>query len=501
MINFPRRILRYPILAKRLLSIILILSIVLWVYLIFNPQFFRDIFSDLSENWCENFALKDNLSCGEESLFPEYKSLSSDFKSAVYSFQKGNFKDAINFFEKARKKDQNNPETLIYLNNAKLMQEKGRKSYTIAVVVPINQDSRGTGIAEALLRGAAQVQEDFNKEIKHPGLKIIIANDANDPQKVNNLAKYLLSKEDIVAVIGHYASEVAKEALPVYQQEQVIIMSSATAAREHILSGRKFSPNFLFRTAPSVKFQVPILINKLKLFQLANAEKVAIFYTPSSTFSKSAFEEFRNQLGINKIIEKDVSISGFIPDSTLNEVKQQGAKALILIPDGRVSPKSFTNTLSLIDVNADQLPMAGQLVLYDEQILNKKNIVKNLSIVIPWHPLNSPNQEVVSTAKRIWGTSNINAQSGIFYDATLVLAKALEKVSINDSLKKQRLDIRQQLTNLQVLEGASGQISFDQDGDRKENTSQLVRVVPNKCSTYGAMFVPIDYDTSRLNCP
>ena len=118
----------------------------------------------------------------------------------------------------------------------------------------------------------------------------------------------------------------------------------------------------------------------MKLFQLANAEKVAIFYTPSSTYSKSAFEEFRNQLGANKIIERDISISGFIANNTLNDVKKQGAKALILIPDGRVNSHSIKNTFSLIDVNQDQLPMAGQSVLYDTQILNRKNIVKKLYI-------------------------------------------------------------------------------------------------------------------------
>ncbi|MFM9157843.1 MAG: hypothetical protein ACKOPK_07955, partial [Dolichospermum sp.] len=178
----------------------------------------------------------------------------------------------------------------------------------------------------------------------------------------------------------------------------------------------------------------------------------------------------------------------------LNEVKKQGAKVLILIPDGRVNHNSIKNTLNLIDVNQDQLPMAGQSVLYDTQILNRKHIVKKLLIITNWHRLNSPNQEVIRTAKNLWGTSSINDQTAMSYDATLALTKALEKVSIEDPLQKQRLDIREQLTILKVEGGASGTISFDDSGDRKEKISQILHVVPTECSKYGATFVPINYN-------
>jgi branched-chain amino acid transport system substrate-binding protein len=205
------------------------------------------------------------------------------------------------------------------------------------------------------------------------------------------------------------------------------------------------------------------------------------------------------QLGANKIIERDISISGFIANNTLNDVKKQGAKALILIPDGRVNSHSIKNTLSLIDVNQDQLPMAGQSVLYDTQILNRKNIVKKLLLITHWHRLTSSNQEMLRTAKEVWGTSSINDKTAMSYDATLVLTKALEKVSIKDSLQKQRLDIREQLTTLKVTGGASGTISFDDNGDRKENISQIIRVVSTECSTFGATFVPINYNKA-IDC-
>ncbi len=483
--SFRKKIQKIPV-------VIFIIGFVAWGYWIIDPklQFIRYLLSlvNVSNNWCEKPELNDYISCGEESLFTKEK---------FSDFQEGKFQQAVNVFTQERKKNRNNPEVLIYLNNAKLMQEH-RKSYTIAVVVPIKQDDQGT--AEALLRGAAQIQEDFNKNTAHPGLKVIIVNDENNPNTVHELAENLLSKDDIVAVFGHYTSELTKKALPVYQEKKVVVIAPATATRESILKDQKYPENFLFRIVPSVRFELPVLIDKLKLSELTRGEKVAVFYTPSSTYSNSAFEELRSQLGASRIIDQDVSIPNFIPKSTLNAVKQQGAKALILIPDGRVNPNSIKNTLSLIDVNQDQLPMGGLSVLYRTEILNRNKIVKKLLLVIYWHPLTSPNQKVIDGAKQLWGTGNINIQTAMSYDGTLVLTKAFEKLSINDPLDKQRLDIQEQLKNLQVKEGASGIISFDEVGDRKEDTSQPFHVVPTECNSYGAMFVPIKY-TQALPCP
>ena len=42
-----------------------------------------------SQNWCKDFELNDNLSCGEESLFT---------KNKFPLFQQGNFKKAVDFF-------------------------------------------------------------------------------------------------------------------------------------------------------------------------------------------------------------------------------------------------------------------------------------------------------------------------------------------------------------------------------------------------------------------
>ncbi|MBD2138486.1 amino acid ABC transporter substrate-binding protein [Anabaena sp. FACHB-1237] len=451
-------------------------------------------------NWCTNYELGDKISCGEESLITETKE-----KYGFKDFQKGKWQEAVNFFQKQRANNGNNPEILIYLNNAKLMQKARNTTYTIAVVVPSNQNNNSQGVAEALLRGVAQVQEEFNKENSNIGLKVLIVNDENNPDQVAKLAENLLSKDDVVAVIGHYTSEVTKAALPVYQKNEVVVISpGSTAMRETILYGKTYSTNYFFRTVPTVKTVNRLLIDKLQLSQLFDRQKVAVFYNPNSTYSKSFFQEVRQQLGDNKIIAIDISNPGFIAKNILINVKKEGAKALILIPDGHVKSQSFKNTLSLINLNRDELPMGGGSVIYDPDILKTIDInrVKKLVLVISWHRLTTPNQEVIAKAKNLWGTGDISDKTAMSYDATLVLTEALKKLNINDDVKRQRLDIQKQLTQLQVTAGASGKISFDSDGDRKEEISEIVKVVsvPRQCSEYSAMFVPINYDVTKLPC-
>jgi branched-chain amino acid transport system substrate-binding protein len=83
-------------------------------------------------------SLKDRISFGKKSLIPGETSPAK--RAGVEAIAAQNYPEAITNLEAALKIKRNDPEALIFLNNAQI---GNRKSYTIAVSVPIRTDLNG----------------------------------------------------------------------------------------------------------------------------------------------------------------------------------------------------------------------------------------------------------------------------------------------------------------------------------------------------------------------
>ncbi|MGH2414144.1 MAG: bifunctional serine/threonine-protein kinase/ABC transporter substrate-binding protein, partial [Microcystaceae cyanobacterium] len=192
----------------------------------------------------------DDLSHGEEIL--ANISAPPEKSNGVQQVKDGNYKRAVELLNKAWNKpikNQPDAETLIYLNNAKIKTQqtpnpKG-KVYTIAVVAPLantpDQQTPDQGLE--LLRGVAHAQDEAIKN--RINLRVLIANDANKPEQAKQIAKELVSKPDILAVVGHHASEVTKAALPTYKEKKLVSVSISTSTSEELKS------DYFFRIIPN----------------------------------------------------------------------------------------------------------------------------------------------------------------------------------------------------------------------------------------------------------
>jgi branched-chain amino acid transport system substrate-binding protein len=98
----------------------------------------------------------------------------ADKKQGIESFKQGDYDEAAKYFKASLNQQKNDPETLIYLNNA-IAKNKGLK---IAVVVPIDSN---LNVAQEMLRGVAQAQDEINQrsEINGQKLVVVIADDGN----------------------------------------------------------------------------------------------------------------------------------------------------------------------------------------------------------------------------------------------------------------------------------------------------------------------------------
>lgn len=144
-------------------------------------------------------------------------------QEAVTLVKQEDYEQAITKFEKARQSCANAPETLIYLHNAKI---RNQKAYTIPVIVPSGKSPNPNNAVE-MLRGFAQAQWEINQQggIKGIPLKLLVINDDDDPEIAKQIANYLVGKDDIFAVTGHWTSDVSLAVAPIYEQEKLVLIT------------------------------------------------------------------------------------------------------------------------------------------------------------------------------------------------------------------------------------------------------------------------------------
>ncbi|MCC5624558.1 bifunctional serine/threonine-protein kinase/ABC transporter substrate-binding protein [Nostoc sp. CHAB 5715] len=439
----------------------------------------------------------DHLSCGEESLIPAsywgngQPPLAKQL--AIEEYRSKNFSAAYDLFKTAFNQE-SDPETLIYLNNAKIqMQFPAALIRTIAVAVPLE---RRTTIGLEILKGAAQAQTEALKN--GLSLRIIIANDSNrDDSKAGNdarkIAQQLVKYSDLLAVLGHYSSEATKQSLPIYTQARVVLIS-ATSTSDNLKSP------FFFRTTSSARITAQKMATYV--FSQLQQRQVAIFYSQGSEYAESlsgAFREAAKSFPGNVIDHEpafNLATDSFNAKAALNQAKTKGATVIVLIPDPGVGLyNAIPNALRVIKSNVNQFWIVAGSTLYTSDLLKPdKGLslqqIQRLVLAIAWHPANDINSSFVRQAQSLWKIAPIDLtwRTATSYDAVLVLSKAL-------TANPTRIGIQKTLANPQFsVTGATGVIQF-QRGDRHNGKITMVTVRRN-CNSNDFMFTVTTYRAS-----
>lgn len=156
------------------------------------------------------------ISFGEKYLIPG--KLTPTKQTGIEAIAAGKWNDAVANLQQAIAQNRNDPETLIYLNNARTA---GQKSYVIATSVPIGTTPNGS---LEVLRGVAQAQNEIHltRGINDISLKVAIANDNNQEDRVKQIAEILVNNSEILGVVGHWASQVTLATAPIYNTSKYI---------------------------------------------------------------------------------------------------------------------------------------------------------------------------------------------------------------------------------------------------------------------------------------
>jgi eukaryotic-like serine/threonine-protein kinase len=440
----------------------------------------------------------DHLSCGEEILTPNVAL--PEKRAGVKAWRAGKYSEALGWFNKSLALRKNDPETLIYRNNALIVTRGLRQSKTIGVVVPLNAPDETSSSGLEMLRGIAQAQDEALQ--RNIPIKILIGDDANAPEQAQEVAIAFVQRREIIAVIGHYASEVTLAVIQTYQAGQLVMLAS-TSTSTNLSSWGNRPGHVFFRTVPTTQQSAQKLMGYLTT--TAPQQSVAVFYNHQSDFSRSLREQFVLSFpDKQRVVERpefDLARDPFNPAAVLKMADQLGAKAIAVFPDGHTHPYAFQNALNLIRTSQNQRPILtgdgpdnqealrrlilGGNTLYDSETLNTLGALslRRLVISVPWHSTENP---IFAAAARAYWQGDVNWRTATSYDAAQVLITAFAQNPQNRTAVQKILADPTFVTPKEKT--ATGEIRFLR-GDRAEAIATLVKVVP-RCGRSDYAFVP-----------
>lgn len=471
-------------------------------------------------------------------LQPSHQGIAQAQIKAMHRYQQGCYYQALLFFAKAWSEEKKlhgrgNPEICIYINNCLVesqklfLQQRGIKTYTLAVVVPFHHNQGA--IAAEILRGVAQIQSVVNFQHFDPtdleaeflssenesqslfsicgrsrisfgkiALRIMVVNDPNNvyapynqtAEKLANLADEI----DLMAVIGHYSSEMTQTALNFYTDKGIVLVNASSTSNQ--LSHLEDSIGF-FRIATQDRINAAQLIQYLAD---GHSQTVAIIYNENSSYScsyRNSIKEGLMQYPQLKLQPEYGQLGGEVHrlQSFLEKI-QDKVDTIVLVPDGGIEPNSLNNMGLISRFNLRRCTIAGSATFYQENVLHwmqersqPELTCNKLIACIPWHWHSKQNgcesshplsQAFCKIGAALWGAENLTWRSATAFDAVLMLLKALERHSEDEKLiVKMRQFFKIQGKG---IDGVTGKLRFHENGDRISPPTEIVQVAQDESS-------------------
>jgi branched-chain amino acid transport system substrate-binding protein len=412
--------------------------------------------------------IANRISLGNQILLTSQTTAAKE--AGVKAFAKGDYQGAVQNFQASLQQNRNDPETIIYLNNATASNGSFLK---IAVSVPIGTNPN---IAQEILRGVAQAQDEINNSggINGAKLQVEIVNDDNNPEVVREVAKTLTKDPSILAVIGHNASNASLEAAPIYQQEKLVMVTPTSFANN--LSG---FGSYIFRTIPNISVMAaPLAEYAVK----TGKNNIAICYDSQAPDNISFKDEFVASLTAagGKLVPTvcDFSLPSFNPESAIADAVSKGAQGLMLAPH----IDRIDRAISLARINRGKLSLYGSTTMYTIQtVKDGQKDVDGLVLPVPWHPETNPGSRFPENSRQRWG-GIVNWRTATSFDATQAVIAGLRQSNT-------RFGLQQALRNTSFLTpGASEDVKFLPTGDR---AGKPILVQVKQGGSTGYNFVPL----------
>jgi branched-chain amino acid transport system substrate-binding protein len=397
-----------------------------------------------------------------------------DFKLHKYQASLARFDAYLN-----EKNLYNNPEIVIYRNNAKAYishQDRGTKLIKLATSVPFGNNR---SVARELLRGIAQRQSEYNSDLSNIHIIIEIGNDDNNPALTEKIATKFVEDPDVLAVIGHNASEATEAGANIYNPGKLVMLSPTSFKTTLRFTGASSS---IYRMVP----QMTSFASKLAKYTTNNLKhdtlKVGMCVHKNSPDNSLFHEQFNYILqGIgSKPIDLNCNSFSTIGDPSrsqqiINTIIKEKINVLMLAPHIDTLPQSLKFMKQVRQhPQLKDMKMIGSTSLYSGVISsqNQDNLLNGLILAVPYFP--NPQNQFVTNFQKEWNQPLDTWRTVMSYAATSVITSNLDQTSTRMSILNRMADNKIPYNSNHALPP----FSFNSSGERKisDNPGELIQL-------------------------
>ncbi|AET56933.1 putative high-affinity branched-chain amino acid ABC transporter, amino acid-binding protein [Paenibacillus terrae HPL-003] len=315
---------------------------------------------------------------------------------------------------------------------------------------------------EAYKNGAGLAVKEINDAggINGKKVELVIQDDKGDAGEAVNVANKFTSNKDILAVVGHFNSSATLAAAPIYNKNKIVEVAPSSSA-----PGVTNAGDYTYRVITTDAFQADYLA---KWSKELGYKKVALIYEQTD-FGLGLLDVYKDAAPKNgvQLVANEAYVPGTKDFSTiLTKIKEQQPDAIFI--------GGFYNEAALVAQQAQKLNLKTDFIgvdsLYSGALLELGGqSVEGFKLIGFFYPGGS-NAEANKFAKAYEAaySKQPDNHAAYAYDAASVILDAIKKGGTD------RESIKKQLDTLKDFKGATGTLTFDQNGDVQTIPEKLV---------------------------
>ena len=325
----------------------------------------------------------------------------------------------------------------------------------IGVLMPLSGNLAPFG--EGMVKGAKVAEKELNDAggVLGAKVKIVVEDTATDPAKAVDAAQKLIKIDGIKAIVGAAASSSTLAVAPICEDNHVVLVSPASTSPLVTDAG-----DYIFRVVASDTLQGKVLAD----VAVGQGYKKAVTFVINNDYGiglQEVFKESFEAKGGSVVLQIQYDPGKGDYRTELQQVKDSGAEMIMFV--------SYPEDASVILKQAMELGLpqkwiAAEGIASEEMFgyAGMKEAMEGMLITKPASATDSPEyQHFYKLFKAMYPDEEPGIYADTTYDATMMIARAIEKAGAYDGEK-----IKNALYEISKgYKGATGDKTFDKNGD------------------------------------